>query len=54
LRRRGVLTLPAHIRAKYGLREGDILSLLDLDGVIVLKRDTSALPRLSTKIERMR
>ena len=36
LSRRGVLTLPKPIREKYRLREGDILTLIDLDGVLLL------------------
>jgi len=31
-----VLTLPKPIREKYHLREGDVLTLIDLDGVLLL------------------
>ena len=34
---RGVITLPKSLRESYGLEPGDTLTLLDLDGVLVLK-----------------
>ncbi len=32
----GILTLPAELQKKYGIRPGDRLRLVDLDGVLVL------------------
>jgi AbrB family looped-hinge helix DNA binding protein len=34
--KRGTITLPAELRKKYGIRPGDTLRLVDLDGVLVL------------------
>jgi looped-hinge helix DNA binding domain, AbrB family len=34
--RRGVITLPAPVRRSLAIREGSILTLLDLDGALVL------------------
>jgi AbrB family looped-hinge helix DNA binding protein len=36
VRDRGVLTLPAELREKYGIRSGDTFRLVDLDGIFVL------------------
>jgi len=54
VRQRGVLTLPAELRAKYGIQAGDILRLLDLDGVFVLTPMTPMVPELAREIERRR
>ncbi len=35
----GILTLPAELQMKYGIRPGDVLHLVDLDGVLVLTPD---------------
>jgi AbrB family looped-hinge helix DNA binding protein len=32
----GTITLPANLREKYGIKNGDIFRLVDLDGVFVL------------------
>lgn len=32
----GILTLPAELQKKYGIRPGDVLRLVDLDGVLML------------------
>jgi len=34
---RGQVTLPKDLRSKYGLKTGDVLYFLDVDGAIVLK-----------------
>jgi AbrB family looped-hinge helix DNA binding protein len=34
---RGQITVPMEVRKKYGLRTGDILCFLEVDGSIVLK-----------------
>jgi AbrB family looped-hinge helix DNA binding protein len=36
VRKRGVLTLPAELRQKYDIEEGDTFRLVDLDGVFVI------------------
>ena len=41
LGRQGEFTLPHRLRRKYGLAEGDVLSLLDLGGVILLSPKSS-------------
>ena len=36
VRKRGVLTLPAELRDKYAIQEGDTFRLVDVDGIFVL------------------
>lgn len=54
LRARGTLTLPARLRERYGLSEGDPLTVVDLDGVIVLAPRTGIVPALATELEELR
>lgn len=54
LRARGTLTLPARWRQRYGLREGDPLTLVDLDGVLVLTPLLGDVGKLAGEIERLR
>ena len=54
VRRQGRLTLPAPLRAKYRLSEGDPLTLADLDGVVLLSPRALAVPRLAAEMERLR
>ncbi len=54
LRQRGVLTLPRSLREKYRLTEGDPLTLVDLDGVLLLSPKLSVVPKLTAEIERLR
>jgi AbrB family looped-hinge helix DNA binding protein len=54
LRKRGVLTLPAGLREKYGLHEGDTFRLVDLDGILVLTPMVPMVPELAREIERAR
>ena len=54
VRERGVLTLPAELRRKYGISKGDTFSLVDLDGVFVLTPMTPMVPELAREIERAR
>ncbi len=35
--RRGGVTIPKELREKYDLEQGDVLSLIDLDGAFVVK-----------------
>ncbi len=54
VRRQGRLTLPAPLRAKYHLGEGDPLTLVDLDGVVLLSPRALAVPGLAAEMERLR
>jgi len=54
VRQRGTLTLPAELRAKYGIKQGDTFYLLDLDGVLVLTPMVPLVPELAREIERLR
>ena len=54
IRKRGVLTLPAGLREKYGIREGDTFRLIDLDGILVLTPMVPMVPELAQEIERAR
>ncbi|NJN54262.1 MAG: AbrB/MazE/SpoVT family DNA-binding domain-containing protein [Anaerolineae bacterium] len=54
VRQRGTITLPSEVRQKYGISEGDILRLVDLDGIFVLTPMTPMVPELAREIERIR
>lgn len=54
VRNRGVITLPADLRAKYGIENGDIFRLVDLDGVFVLTPMVPMVPELAREIEQAR
>lgn len=54
VRKRGVLTLPAQLREKYGIQEGDTFRLIDMDGILVLTPMVPMVPELAREIERMR
>ena len=54
VRQRGTLTLPAKLRAKYHLDDGDSLTLVDLDGSILLAPKSPVVPKLAAEIERLR
>lgn len=54
VRQRGTLTLPADLREKYGIREGDTFRLLDLDGIFVLTPMVAMVPELAREIEMAR
>jgi len=54
VRQRGTLTLPAELRAKYGIRPGDTFRLVDLDGIFVLTPMVTMVPELAREIERAR
>ena len=54
VRQRGVITLPADLRAKYGIQQGDTFRLIDLDGVFVLTPMVPMVPELAREIERVR
>jgi AbrB family looped-hinge helix DNA binding protein len=54
VRERGSITLPANLRRKYNLEKGNILRLVDLDGIIVLVPLAPTVPELASEIERIR
>ena len=54
VRSRGVITLPAELREKYGIESGDIFRLVDLNGVFVLTPIVPMVPELAREIERIR
>jgi len=54
VRQRGVLTLPAAIREKYRIENGDALTVIDLDGALVLSPRVPLVPKLAAEIERLR
>lgn len=54
VRKRGVVTLPAELREKYGIEEGDTFRVLDLDGLFVLTPMVPMVPELAREIENMR
>jgi len=51
---RGNVVLPAKLRAKYGLDAGDNLTVIDLDGNILLSPQATTVPKLTAEIERLR
>ena len=53
VRDRGVVTLPKPLRERYGLGTGDVLDVVDLDGVFVLSPRASVVPELAAEIERL-
>jgi bifunctional DNA-binding transcriptional regulator/antitoxin component of YhaV-PrlF toxin-antitoxin module len=51
IRTKGSLTLPVELRRKYGLNEGDVLTLVDLgDGAFVLYPGVTTLDRLGDRV----
>jgi len=54
VRQRGILSLPAKLRSKYDIKPGDILRIIDLDGIFVLTPTVPMIPELAREIERAR
>lgn len=50
LAQRGEVTLPKSVRDRYDLKPGDFLTLLDLDGVLVLSPRNSEVDLLADRI----
>ena len=48
--KRGVLTLPKALRDHYKLQPGDLVTLLDLDGIFVLAPRRTQLDELAERI----
>ena len=54
IRRKGVITIPASLRRKYGLREGETLTLTDLgEGTLLLSRGSSGIDWSGDQIARV-
>ena len=54
VRERGVITLPAELREKYNIENGNIFRLVDLDGIFVFVPMVPMVPELANEIERIR
>jgi len=54
VRGRGTLTLPASLREKYRLIDEDPLTVVDLDGALLLSPRVLVVPRLATEMEHLR
>ena len=54
VRERGVVTLPAELRDKYNIENGNIFRLVDLDGIFVFVPMVPMVPELAREIERVR
>ena len=54
MRKRGVFTLPAEIREKYRVQEGDTYRFVDAGGIFILTRMVPLVPDLAEEIERIR
>ena len=48
------MTLPASIRERYSLEDGDPLTLVDLDGAILISPRLSVVGKLASEIEYLR
>ncbi|MBI3977331.1 MAG: AbrB/MazE/SpoVT family DNA-binding domain-containing protein [Chloroflexi bacterium] len=54
IRQKGVITLPVELRRRYGLGEGDVLTLVDLgDGSFLLTPRVSEIARLGEQVARV-
>ncbi len=54
VRERGVVTLPAELREKYEIENGQVFRLIDLDGIFVLVPMVPIVPELAREIEQIR
>ncbi len=54
MRKRGTITLPISLRKKYGLEEGDLLTMIDVGDGIFLSPRPSLLPKLADQFESLR
>ena len=54
IKQQGTLSLPSELRTKYELNEGDILTLVDLDGIFLLTPKLSTVSILADKVEQLR
>ena len=54
IRAKGTITLPASLRKKYGLEEGDVMTLIELgDGTFMLAPRTSKVMESADKVAKM-
>jgi len=54
IRSKGTITLPASLRKKYKLKEGEVLTLVDLgEGTFLLKHKASQVDKLSKHVARV-
>ena len=51
---KGQLTIPAHLRAKYGLHAGDEVEVVEVDGVLQIVRPEGAESRGQRLVRRLR
>ena len=54
LNSKGQVTIPAHLRAKYGLHEGDEVEVVETDGVLQIVRAEGAETRGQRMVRRLR
>ena len=54
INQQGTLSLPFELQTKYKLNEGDVLTLLDLDGIFLLTPKPSIVSKLAHQIEQLR
>jgi bifunctional DNA-binding transcriptional regulator/antitoxin component of YhaV-PrlF toxin-antitoxin module len=54
VRKRGIVTLPANLCNKYGIREGDTYRVIDLGGTFVLAPMVPTVLELARQIESAR
>ena len=54
IRQRGTVTLPVKLREKYGMRDGDPVTIVDLEGIFLLTPRILAVPRIAKELERLR
>lgn len=54
IRKRGTITLPAPLRDKYRMAEGDPITLVDTGEGIFLSPKRALLPKLAQEIEQLR
>ena len=49
--KRGLITIPKHLRDSYGIQPGDNLTLIDLGGVFVLTPEKSQIDLIAERIQ---
>jgi bifunctional DNA-binding transcriptional regulator/antitoxin component of YhaV-PrlF toxin-antitoxin module len=54
INQQGTLSLPFELQTKYKLNEGDVLTLIDLDGIFLLMPKSSIVSKLACQIEQLR
>jgi len=54
IKQQGTLSLPSELQTKYQLNEGDVLTLVDLDGIFLLTPKLSIVSKLAGEIEQLR